>query len=221
MDIDGLGEAVALQLLEQQLIFTPVDLYKLAFEDISKLPRMGKKSAENLLKAIENSKQRDLSRLIFALGIRNVGLKAAQLLADRFGTIDKIMEASGEELSAIDGIGEVIAYNIVDFFSHEHNRLRINGLKELGVNTARIKEPKKNGVLSGKTFVLTGSLPSMTRSEAAQLIKNAGGKVGENVSKNTSYIIAGENPGSKLAKGIDYKITVLDEQMFLNLLDMI
>ena len=203
MNIDGLGEAVALQLLEQRLVVTPLDLFKLKMEDVSKLSRMGKKSAKNLLEAINSSKDRDLSRLIFALGIRNVGLKAAQLLAERFGSIDLIMAASGEELSKIDGVGEVIASNIVNFFSQEHNRLLIKCLKELGINTDRIKEQRKDGVLSGKTFVLTGTLPSMTRSKAAELIEKAGGIVSDNVSKNTSYIVAGENPGSKLAKGID------------------
>lgn len=213
MDIEGLGTAVLDTLIKQGLIKNAADIYLLKVEDIAKIERMGEKSGENLVAAAEKSKGNDLSKLIFALGIRHIGQKAGKLLADRFGSIDELMNASTEEIAEIDGFGLIMAQSVVEFFSHNESRELIKRLKELGVNTVSKKEVK-GSIFEGKTFVLTGTLPTMTRSEATKIIESFAGKVSSSVSKKTDYVLAGEDAGSKLKKANDLGVTVISEEEF-------
>ena len=217
MNIDGLGPAVIGALLEAGLIRDVADLYALRREDVAALDRMGEKSADNLLAAIEQSKSRGLERLLSALGIRQVGEVAATALARRFGTLTALAEASYDDLCAVPDVGDVTASGIVEFFSSEENRELIGRLVEAGVSTAA--EKKQTGdALSGLTFVLTGTLPNMTRDEASSLIAEAGGRVSGSVSKKTSYIVAGSEAGSKLTKAEALGVPVIDEEGLLALL---
>ena len=218
MDIDGLGKAMVEQLVKQDLIHSPADLYELKADEIAALDRMGKKSANNLIKAIEKSKQNDLSKLIFALGIHEVGEKAAVLLAQKFETMDRIMSASAEEISSIEGFGIVMARNVENFFRREANVQQIERLKVCGLNMNCLME-KAGDKLAGKTFVLTGTLPTLKRSEAQAMIEKQGGKVSGSVSKKTTYVVAGEEAGSKLTKAQDLGITILSEAELLELLE--
>ncbi len=213
MDIEGLGTAVLDTLIKQGLIKNAADIYLLKVEDIAKIERMGEKSGENLVAAAEKSKGNDLSKLIFALGIRHIGQKAGKLLADRFGSIDELMNASTEEIAEIDGFGLIMAQSVVEFFSHNESRELIKRLKELGVNTVSKKEVK-GSIFEGKTFVLTGTLPTITRSEATKIIESFAGKVSSSVSKKTDYVLAGEDAGSKLKKANDLGVTVISEEEF-------
>lgn len=217
MNIDGLGPAVIGALLEAGLIRDVADLYALRREDVAALDRMGEKSADNLLAAIEQSKSRGLERLLSALGIRQVGEVAATALARRFGTLTALAEASYDDLCAVPDVGDVTASGIVEFFSSEENRELIGRLVEAGVSTAA--EKKQTGdALSGLTFVLTGTLPNMTRDEASSLIAEAGGRVSGSVSKKTSYVVAGSEAGSKLTKAEALGVPVIDEEGLLALL---
>ncbi len=218
MDIDGLGKAMVEQLVKQDLIHSPADLYELKADEIAALDRMGKKSANNLIKAIEKSKQNDLSKLIFALGIHEVGEKAAVLLAQKFETMDRIMSASAEEISSIEGFGIVMARNVENFFRREANVQQIERLKVCGLNMNCLIE-KAGDKLAGKTFVLTGTLPTLKRSEAQAMIEKQGGKVSGSVSKKTAYVVAGEEAGSKLTKAQELGITILSEAELLELLE--
>ena len=218
MDIDGLGKAMVEQLVKQDLIHSPADLYELKADEIAALDRMGKKSANNLIKAIEKSKQNDLSKLIFALGIHEVGEKAAVLLAQKFETMDRIMSASAEEISSIEGFGIVMARNVENFFRREANVQQIERLKVCGLNMNCLME-KAGDKLAGKTFVLTGTLPTLKRSEAQAMIEKQGGKVSGSVSKKTAYVVAGEEAGSKLTKAQELGITILSEAELLELLE--
>lgn len=218
MDIDGLGKAMVEQLVKQDLIHSPADLYELKADEIAALDRMGKKSANNLIKAIEKSKQNDLSKLIFALGIHEVGEKAAVLLAQKFETMDRIMSASAEEISSIEGFGIVMARNVENFFRREANVQQIERLKACGLNMNCLME-KAGDKLAGKTFVLTGTLPTLKRSEAQAMIEKQGGKVSGSVSKKTTYVVAGEEAGSKLTKAQELGITILSEAELLELLE--
>ena len=218
MDIDGLGKAMVEQLVKQDLIHSPADLYELKADEIAALDRMGKKSANNLIKAIEKSKQNDLSKLIFALGIHEVGEKAAVLLAQKFETMDRIMSASAEEISSIEGFGIVMARNVENFFRREANVQQIERLKVCGLNMNCLME-KAGDKLAGKTFVLTGTLPTLKRSEAQVMIEKQGGKVSGSVSKKTTYVVAGEEAGSKLTKAQELGITILSEAELLELLE--
>ena len=218
MDIDGLGKALVEQLVKQDLIHSPADLYELKADEIAALDRMGKKSANNLIKAIEKSKQNDLSKLIFALGIHEVGEKAAVLLAQKFETMDRIMSASAEEISSIEGFGIVMARNVENFFRREANVQQIERLKVCGLNMNCLME-KAGDKLAGKTFVLTGTLPTLKRSEAQAMIEKQGGKVSGSVSKKTTYVVAGEEAGSKLTKAQELGITILSEAELLELLE--
>ena len=218
MDIDGLGKAMVEQLVKQDLIHSPADLYELKADEIAALDRMGKKSANNLIKAIEKSKQNDLSKLIFALGIHEVGEKAAVLLAQKFETMDRIMSASAEEISSIEGFGIVMARNVENFFRREANVQQIERLKACGLNMNCLME-KTGDKLAGKTFVLTGTLPTLKRSEAQVMIEKQGGKVSGSVSKKTTYVVAGEEAGSKLTKAQELGITILSEAELLELLE--
>lgn len=218
MDIDGLGPAVVETLVQAGFVKTPADLYHLDPQSIASLDRMGTKSAENLVAAIERSKSNDLSRLIFSFGIRQVGQKAAKVLAARFKSLDTLCAATIEELTAVDDVGEIIAGNIVEWLNNEQSRHLIEQLREAGVNMVSLMQ-ETGGSLSGKTFVLTGTLEHFTREEAGEKIEQLGGKVSGSVSKKTSYVVAGEAAGSKLKKANDLGIPVLTEEEFLQMID--
>lgn len=213
MDIEGLGPAVLEQLLEAGLVNNIVDLYTLEFDKVMLLQRIGEKSTENMFAAIEKSKANDLSKLITALGIRHIGTKAAKLLSDHFGDIDAIMTASSDDMLKIEGFGQILANSVIEYFAVEDNRNMIHRLKQLGVNTVSIKTVAGERFV-GMTFVLTGTLPTYTRAAAAEIIESFGGKVSNSVSKKTTYILAGEEAGSKLDKANALGITVIDEQEF-------
>lgn len=217
MDIDGMGPAVVEALLEAGLIGDVSDLYLLKKEDIEKLERMGEKSAANLVAAIERSKSAGLERLIYALGIKNIGAVAAAALAARFGTLKRCFEATKEELCAIEDFGEITAECVVEFFSHERNRNVCEKLIELGLTVTSTAAPTKD-TLSGSTFVLTGTLPTMSRDEASALIKANGGKVTGSVSKKTSYVVAGSDAGSKLTKAQELGVKVISEAELLEMI---
>ena len=213
MDIEGLGTAVLETLVKEGLIKTAADIYTLKKEDISRIERMGEKSAQNLIDAAEKSKKNDLAKLIFALGIRHIGQKAGKLLSDHFGSIEKLITATKEEIAEIEGFGEIMAESVVDYFSHEQSIELIKRLKDIGVNT----ESKKQIVdmrFEGKTFVLTGTLSKFTRSEATKIIESFGGKASSSVSKKTTYVLAGEDAGSKLKKANDLGVEVISEEQF-------
>lgn len=217
MDIDGLGPALLKQLVENKLVSSPADLYNLNETEIIKIERMGKKSVQNLLAAIEKSKNQDLYRLILALGILHIGKAAAKLLEENFSSIDELQNASIESLDGIDGFGEIMAQSVVDYFSLDQNRDLIKRLKVLNINTKSSKKAKGNLFL-GKTFVLTGTLPTYTREQASAMIENEGGKVANSVSKKTSCVLAGEDAGNKLIKAQQLGITVISESEFFDIL---
>ncbi len=213
MDIEGLGPAVLEQLVDADLVHNIVDLYTLSFDAVMALDRIGEKSTQNMLDAIEKSKQNDLSKLITALGIRHIGTKAAKLLASRFGDIEGVMNASFEELQSIDGFGDILAKSTVEYFALDENREMIKRLSDLGVNTKSTKTAAGDR-FAGMTFVLTGTLPTYTRAAAAEIIESLGGKVSGSVSKKTTYVLAGEEAGSKLDKANALGVAVIDEQEF-------
>lgn len=217
MDIEGLGPALIQSLIDQKLIKSVSDLYFLQKEDVKNLERMGEKSAQNLMDAIEKSKQAGLARLLFGFGIRNIGQKAADLVAQRFHTLDAVMSATAEEVASIDGFGMIMAESLVDFFSMEGTREMVEKLKSAGVlmeNTKIVSDTR----LEGSTFVLTGTLSQMTRNEAKEAIEKLGGKVSSSVSKKTTYVVAGEEAGSKLTKAQQLGTPILSEQEFLEML---
>lgn len=225
MDIEGLGERLAVLFVDQELIRTLDDLYRLKRDDLIPLEGFGEKSADNLITAIEASKDRPLSRVIYALGIRHVGQTTAELIVSAFASMDALAEATVEDLVAIDGIGETIAESVVDWFQVEDNRTLIENLRAEGVNMDRLPQEAPASAqdaselpLAGKTFVLTGSLPTLTRKEAAERIQAAGGNVTSSVSGNTDYVVAGENPGSKYDNAQERGIPILDETELLNLM---
>ena len=215
MDIDGLGPAVLEQLSNGGLVKSPADLYRLTAQDISALDRKAEKSANNLITAIENSKQNELYRLIFALGVRNIGLKAAKLLCENFVTVDDIMNAKAEDFAKIEGFGAIMAQSLENYFALESTHELIDQLKALGLEMKPSEQKQQGGVFEGKTFVLTGTLPTMKRSEAAKLIEQNGGKTSSSVSKKTSYVVAGEEAGSKLTKAQTLGIPILTEEELL------
>lgn len=217
MNIEGLGPAVIESLLQNGLLHSPADLYSLQKEQIASLERMGEKSALNLLASLERSKQNDLSKLLFALGIRNVGQKAAVLLAQKFQTMDALFFASAEDISEIEGFGDVMAQSVVDFFCLPQTKALIDRLKAAGVNMQSQSVPTGER-LAGLTFVLTGTLPTLKRSEAAKMIEQEGGKVSSSVSKKTDYVVAGEDAGSKLTKAQQLGVSILDEAGLRSLL---
>ncbi len=218
MDIEGLGPANVENLVTAGLLRTPGDLYSLQVEDVSRLERMGKKSAQNLVTAIERSKENDLSKLLNAFGIRQVGQKAAQVLARQFGSLDALAAAGEEELTAVPDIGAITAQSLTAWFAAPQSRHLIETLKEAGVNMISRAEPVGDK-LAGLTFVLTGELSGFTRKEAGEAIQALGGKVSGSVSKKTSYVVVGEAAGSKLRKAQELEIPILDEAAFLALLN--
>lgn len=213
MDIEGLGPAVLEQLIDGGLIKTIDDIYTLKAEEIEKLERIGEKSASNLISAIEKSKQNDLSKLIFAFGIRHIGAKAAKLISDNFGDIDAVLSASKEDYSEIDGFGDILADAAAEFFSLPETHNMIERLKAAGVNM-RSLNTVTDSKFKGLTFVLTGTLPTYSRSEASAVIESLGGKTSSSVSKKTSYVLAGEEAGSKLDKANSLGVPVIDEEEF-------
>lgn len=219
MDIEGLGPAVVESLVNAGLVKTPADLYRLDAKTVAELDRMGEKSAENLLNVLEKSKQNDLSKLLCAFGIRQVGSKAAQVLARQFGSLDRLMEATEEELTTVDDIGAITAQSIVRWFANPQSQHLIKSLREAGLNFQSTEE-KPGEKLKGLTFVLTGTLAQMKRSEAKKLIEQNGGKVSGSVSKKTSYVVAGEAAGSKLTKAQSLGVPILTEGELLNLLNL-
>lgn len=211
MNIDGLGEALVNQLTERGLVKNVADLYKLTKESLLELERMGEKSAENVLGEIADSKKLPLERVIYGLGIRFVGERTAQFLAEHFGSLDAIMHASAEELEEVNEVGPRIAESIVEFFADEHNRRLVDDLRKAGLTfTGQKKE--KGTKLAGKTFVLTGTLARHTRDEAKKMIEDAGGRVSGSVSKKTDYVVAGSDAGSKLDKARELGVSVIDEE---------
>ena len=218
MDIEGLGIAVVENLVKAGLVKTPGDLYFLHEEDVAQLERMGKKSAQNLLSAIEKSKSQDLSRLLFAFGIRQVGQKAGKILAQRFGSLDNLQAATVEELTQVDDIGAITAQSIVDWFASPQSQHLIARLKEAGVNM-QAEQKGEDQRFAEKTFVLTGTLDRFTRAEATKMIEDRGGKAAGSVSKKTTYVVAGEAAGSKLRKAQELGVPVLTQEEFLALME--
>lgn len=222
MDIDGAGSVLIQQLVNHDLVRTPADLYKLTEEQLLTLERMGKKSAQNILAGIAASKARPLPNLIFAMGIRHVGSSGAELLAERFRSLDKLMNASAEEIAAIEGIGPKIAAIVGEFFATPENRAFVEDLREAGVSLEYAENEASAPIaqtFANKTFVLTGTLETMDRGDAEKSIKRRGGKVSSSVSKKTDYVVVGASPGSKLARAEELGITVIDEGQFRTLLE--
>ena len=217
MAIDGLGEAVARQLIDKGLVHTVADLYTLTREQILTLDKFKAKSAGNLLAAIENSRKNNLDKLVFGLGIRNIGDKAAALLAEHFGSMEKLRQASAEQVSSIDGFGGVMAQSVVEFFAKEGTGDLLEHLAQAGVNMEWHGE-KKGTALAGKTVVVTGTLPTLSRQEAEALIVRSGGKASGSVSRRTAYVLAGEAAGSKLTKAQTLGIPVIDEAEFFRII---
>ena len=213
MDIEGLGPAVVALLLENGLVEHPYDLYTLTAGQLAGLERMGEKSAENLLKAIEKSKENDLYRLIFGLGIRHIGAKAAKLIADKFQNMDDILNADVDDFMSTDGFGEIMAKSLYDFLSLPQSQMLIKRFSELGLNM-QSKTVITDTRFEGLTFVLTGTLPTYKRNEAAAIIEGFGGKTSSSVSKKTSYVLAGEEAGSKLDKANALGVPVISEEEF-------
>lgn len=217
MNIDGLGEAVVKQLVENRLISTVADLYSLQQQDLEMLPGFAKVSASKLIANIENSKTNSPDRLLFALGIKGIGQKNAQLLMKHFGSIEKLSETSPEEISAVENFGDILANNIFTALHEPHMTELIERLKSYGVNTV-YQSDVKSDKLAGLTFVITGTLPDMTRDEAKTLIEQNGGKCSGSVSKKTSYVLAGEEAGSKLTKAQQLGVTVISQQQLIEMI---
>lgn len=217
MNIDGLGEAVVKQLVENRLISTVADLYSLQQQDLEMLPGFAKVSASKLIANIENSKTNSPDRLLFALGIKGIGQKNAQLLMKHFGSIEKLSETSPEEISAVENFGDILANNIFTALHEPHMTELIERLKSYGVNTV-YQFDVKSDKLAGLTFVITGTLPDMTRDEAKTLIEQNGGKCSGSVSKKTSYVLAGEEAGSKLTKAQQLGVTVINQQQLIEMI---
>lgn len=218
MNIDGMGDAVVGMLLDAHLIKNVEDIYSLNVNELETLERFGRKSAENLIAAIEKSKDNPLDRVIFGLGIRNIGSAAAKLLCEKFGSIDKIMSATAEEIAEIDGFGAVMSENVEKAFSEVHFRELVKTLREKGVKMEYTSQRSGDDRFAGMTFVLTGTLPTLKRDEAKAMIENFGGKASGSVSKKTTYVLAGEEAGSKLTKAQELGIKIISEEEFLEML---
>jgi DNA ligase (NAD+) len=218
MDIDGMGESLCLALLKAGFVRDPADIYFLKKDDLVQLERMGEKSAQNIIDAIEASRGRPLSRVLFALGIRHVGFETAALLAQHFGSMDAIATATLEELEAVPGIGPIVAQSVQEWFDDGSNRTLIDKLRQGGVRMQTEAPAARDGPLQGQTFVITGTLSAMSRSAAEQRIRALGGATASSVTKATTHLVAGENPGSKLEKATKYGTTVLSDDEFIALL---
>jgi DNA ligase (NAD+) len=218
MDIEGLGDRLVDQLVDKGLVQTPADLYHLSLESVAALDRMAEKSAANLLAAIEASRGRELHRFIHALGIRNVGEQTAKDLARHFGTLDALMAADEAALLQVSDVGPIVAESILAFFGESHNRAVVERLREAGAWQDGVARPAGSGHLAGRSFVLTGALPSLTRDQAKEMIESAGARVSGSVSKKTDFVVAGTEPGSKFTKAQELGITILDEDGLITLL---
>jgi DNA ligase (NAD+) len=219
MDIEGLGEKLADQLVEANLVHTLADIYKLDLSSLSSLDRMATKSAQNILDALQNSKTTTLARFIYALGMRNVGEATAKDLAKHFGNLAALMQANLEDLRAVNDVGPVVAESITNFFGEAHNQTVINALLNAGIHWPETEGKQvATGNLVGKTFALTGTLPNLSRDNAKEMIENAGGKVSGSVSKKTDFVVAGTDAGSKLDKAQELGLMILDEAALLKLL---
>jgi len=219
MNIDGVGDALVDQLVDRDMVSSVADLYGLTEEKLMSLERMGKKSAGNILRNIEASKQSPLPRVLNALGIRFVGERTAVFLAETFGSLDRIAEADGQELQVAEEVGPKVAESIYQFFREPRNQELVKRLREAGLQFTYESKRAKAGPFQGRTFVLTGTLPNLTREEATRLIETAGGKVSGSVSKKTSYVVAGKDAGSKLDKAKELGVTVIDEDALLRLIE--
>lgn len=215
MDIEGLGESLTEQLVDKGLVKWLPDIYYLTVDKLASLERMGEKSASNIIESVEKSKKRPFYRLLYGIGIRYVGIKASELLAEHFQSMDRLMRASIEELQSVEGIGEVMARSIYEFFRDPENVKMIEEFKKIGLN---MQVEKVEGPLKGKTFVFTGSLERFTRKEAAELVKSLGGSVASSVSKKVDFVVVGESPGSKYEKALKLGIKLLNEKEFIELL---
>lgn len=213
MDIEGLGPSILALLNDEGLVTSVCDIFRLDAVRLSSLERMGQKSAQNIIIAAEKAKTNDLYKLIFGLGIRHIGLKAAKLLCENYSSIDELFDASVDDISAIEGYGDIMAQSIVEFFSLPETKNLVDELKSLGVNTVS-RAVKKEGSFTGLTFVLTGTLPTYSRNEAAEIIESLGGKTSSSVSKKTSFVLAGEAAGSKLDKANALGVKVINENEF-------
>jgi DNA ligase (NAD+) len=217
MNIDGLGEALVVQLLERQMLTSVAGLYALEEAQLLELERIGEKTAQSLIAEIEGSKKAPLNRVLFGLGIRFVGERTAQLLAEAFGSMDALMAASVEELEAVDEVGPRVAQAIQEFFAEAKNRELVERLRQAGL-TFTAEKKRKSSQLEGLTFVLTGTMADLTREEAKARIEAAGGRVSGSVSKKTSYVVAGEDAGTKLDKARDLKVPVIEQAKLLEML---
>ena len=221
MDIEGLGSKLAALLVNESLVSHLPDLYRLTVEELKRLDGFAEKRALNLIAGIEASKQRTLSRLLFALGIRHVGKTTAEMIVTQYESLDALNQAEKEGLEAIEGVGSVIAESIVDWFQISDNRRLVSELQMLGVNTERLEEEildtSSKSDIDGKSFVITGTLARMTRKDAQDLIKRMGGRVVSSVSKNTDYVVVGDNPGSKYDRARSLEIAILDEEGLLRM----
>jgi len=217
-DIEGLGDKLIEQLVEKELLRSYADIFRLKEDVLKDLERMGSKSAANVVRAIENSKRITLNRFIYALGIRHVGEHVAGILTKSFESLEKLIGTKKEELEAIDGVGPVVAESIVEFFEKDENRKIVGDLKNVhGVQIFR-DNAHKQGALAGKIFVLTGTLATLTRSEAKRAIEEAGGKVTGSVSRNTDYLVAGASPGSKFKRAQELGVDIIDEETLKKLM---
>ena len=218
MNIEGMGDALVNQLVDAGLVKSVADIYDLSQEQLTNLERMGKKSAQNILREIENSKKLPLERVIYGLGIRMVGERTAQFLAEHFGSMDALMKASEDELQAVAEIGPRVSESIREFFDEPKNVALVEKLRQAGLTFKGAKK-QRGTALAGKTFVLTGTLEHFTRDEAKKLIEDAGGKVSGSVSKKTDYVVAGEEAGSKLDKARELGVAVIGEKKMEELLN--
>jgi DNA ligase (NAD+) len=218
MNIEGLGEALVAQLLERGLVKSIADLYSITADQLLSLERVGQKSADNLLQEIANSKRAGLDRVLYGLGIRFVGQRTAQLLAEEFGSMEALMAATAEDLERVNEVGPRVAQAIREFFDEEKNRELVRRLEKAGL-TMTAEKRKKTSQLEGLTFVLTGTLPHLSREDAKAKIESAGGRVSGSVSKKTNYVVAGEDAGSKLDKARDLGVNVIDESALQKLLE--
>jgi DNA ligase (NAD+) len=220
MDIEGLGEALVDQLVESKLVQNIADLYDLTQKQVMELERMAEKSADNVIQAIQASKSRELWRLIFGLGIRHVGATSARSLEKHFRSMDRLQKATSEELMAVRDVGEVVARSVHEFFQNNENQETLERLRKAGLNfESKATETETSTVLEGKSFVLTGTLPHLSREEAAELIRRSGGEVKSSVSKKTSYLVAGEDAGSKLEDAKKFNIPILDEEALKRMIE--
>lgn len=219
MNIDGLGEKIVDQLVGKGMVHDVSDLYKIEATTLEDLERMGKKSSEALVKEIDDSRKLDFSRLLFGLGIRHVGERTAQLLAEHFGAMDDLEKASPEELQQVQEVGPQIGESIRHFFHEPQNRMLVERLRDYGLNMkSEVRRERLPQVLAGKTFVITGTLEGLTREEATELIEQRGGRVSSSVSKKTSFVLAGADPGSKLEKARALGVPVIDEESLRRML---